>query len=64
MRSGWRLSRGSTGLDFRALPFSYSFRSVPLVLEAVDTVFAQPAAHKGLTVDPIATVAIELFWKK
>ncbi len=43
-------------LDFLALPFSYSFRSVPLVLEAVDKVFEQPAAHKGLTVDPTATV--------
>ena len=34
----------------------YSFRSAPVVLEAVDRVFEQPAAHRGLTVDPVATV--------
>ena len=43
-------------LEFRALPFNYSFRSAPVVLEAVDRVFEQPAAHRGLTVDPVATV--------
>ena len=29
---------------------------MPVVLEAVDRVFEQPAAHRGLTVDPVATV--------
>ena len=42
--------------DFRSIPFKYSFRSVPVVLDAVDAVFRQPAAHKGLTVDPVPTV--------
>jgi ATP-dependent helicase/nuclease subunit A len=36
---------------FMKLEFKYSFRSVPLVLEAVDTVFGQPAAHEGLSAD-------------
>ena len=42
--------------EFRPIPFKYSFRSVPAVLEAVDAVFRQPAAHTGLTADPVATV--------
>ena len=55
-RRHFKAAHDDAKLDFLALPFSYSFRSVPLVLQAVDTVFAQPAAHKGLTVDPTATV--------
>lgn len=46
----------NTEQDFRSIPFKYSFRSVPAVLEAVDAVFKQPAAHRGLTADPVATV--------
>ena len=46
----------AAALDFLPLPFQYSFRSVSLVLEAVDRVFEQPAAHQGLTADPVATV--------
>jgi ATP-dependent helicase/nuclease subunit A len=43
-------------LDFHPIKSIHSFRSVPVVLEAVDKVFEQPAAHKGLTADPVATV--------
>ncbi len=45
----------SANLEFRTLPFHYSFRSVPLVLDAVDTVFRLPEAYKGLTSDPVRT---------
>jgi ATP-dependent helicase/nuclease subunit A len=43
------------GLDFRPVKSVHSFRSVPVVLEAVDVVFTQPAAHQGLTADPAPT---------
>jgi ATP-dependent helicase/nuclease subunit A len=43
------------GLQFRPVKSIHSFRSVPVVLEAVDVVFTQPAAHQGLTADPAPT---------
>ncbi len=43
-------------LRFTDVKFRYSFRSAPLVLEAVDTVFRPQAAHAGLTEVPGATV--------
>lgn len=43
------------GLPFEAIEFKYSFRSSQIVLDAVDTVFRQPAAHRGLTADPAPT---------
>jgi ATP-dependent helicase/nuclease subunit A len=43
-------------LRFEDLKFKYSFRSAPLVLQAVDTVFRPQAAHAGLTEVPGATV--------
>lgn len=42
-------------LDFKPVKSIHSFRSVPVVLQAVDTVFKQPAAHAGLTADPVPT---------
>ena len=45
------------GLDFEPVKSIHSFRSVPVVLEAVDKVFKQPAAHQGLTADPVADPA-------
>ncbi len=42
-------------LHFAALRFDYSFRSVSTVLAAVDQVFAQEAAFRGLTADPVKT---------
>ena len=45
----------AAGLDFEPVKSIHSFRSVPVVLEAVDAVFKQPAAHRGLTADPAPT---------
>jgi ATP-dependent helicase/nuclease subunit A len=44
------------GLAFQPVKSEHSFRSVPIVLDAVDQVFKQPAAHQGLTADPVATL--------
>ena len=41
---------------FFPVELRHSFRSVPAVLHAVDAVFKQQEAHKGLTVDAVATV--------
>jgi len=45
----------AAGLRFLALDFKYSFRSAPIVLEAVDRVFRRPAASRGFA-DQVATV--------
>src|SRR5579862_8639852 len=45
----------AAGLRFLTLDFKYSFRSAPIVLEAVDRVFRLPAAFRGLA-DPVPTV--------
>jgi ATP-dependent helicase/nuclease subunit A len=42
---------GDARLLWRDLELHLSFRSVPVVLEAVDRVFAHPDAHKGLTAE-------------
>jgi ATP-dependent helicase/nuclease subunit A len=42
--------------SFTLVPLVHSFRSVPAVLEAVDNVFSQPEAFKGLTFVPEPTV--------
>jgi ATP-dependent helicase/nuclease subunit A len=41
---------------FEDIELHLSFRSVPKVLEAVDTVFAAPEVHRGLTAEPAPTV--------
>jgi ATP-dependent helicase/nuclease subunit A len=56
MRRFFESAHGHAGLPFRPIPLKYSFRSAPVVLNAVDTVFKQPAAHAGLTIDPVPTV--------
>ena len=43
-------------LDFADVKFRYSFRSAPVVLDAVDTVFRRAEAHAGLTEVPGAPV--------
>jgi ATP-dependent helicase/nuclease subunit A len=43
-------------MRFTDLKFRYSFRSAPLVLDAVDVVFERPEAFAGLTEVPGATV--------
>jgi ATP-dependent helicase/nuclease subunit A len=44
------------GYAWAARSLHLSFRSVPVVLEAVDKVFEAPAAHTGLTAEPGPTV--------
>ena len=44
------------GMHFREVRFQYSFRSAPIVLQAVDTVFSREQAFAGLTEVPGATV--------
>ena len=56
MRMFFKSAHANAQQPFLAIPFQYSFRSVPTVLDAVDVVFKQPAAHAGLTADPVATV--------
>jgi len=41
---------------FLPVELKHSFRSVQTILDAVDDVFRQPAAHAGLTADPVATL--------
>lgn len=41
---------------FVPVPMLHSFRSVPVVLEAVDWVFKNPASRKGLSADPAETL--------
>ncbi len=54
-RGAFRRSYEAGGQPFRPLEFKYSFRSVQVVLDAVDTVFKHPAAFRGLTADPVPT---------
>ena len=42
--------------EFSALPFNYSFRSAPLILRAVDTVFGRSEAYQGLSADNVHTL--------
>ncbi|MGE3897029.1 MAG: double-strand break repair helicase AddA [Variibacter sp.] len=46
----------ASDLPFEPLPFLHSFRSGPNVLGAVDAVFAQERAYRGLATDPVPTV--------
>ncbi|MBI4273845.1 MAG: UvrD-helicase domain-containing protein, partial [Rhizobiales bacterium] len=45
-----------SGLDFDVVELKHSFRSAPVILDAVDKVFERPEAFKGLTADPVKTV--------
>jgi ATP-dependent helicase/nuclease subunit A len=56
MRRHFELAYTRIGLPFARVDLKYSFRSAPVVLEAVDTVFARPQAFGGLTADPVKTV--------
>ena len=56
MHGFFKRAHEDAGLPFRPVPFRYSFRSAPVVLEAVDVVFKLPAAHAGLTVIAEATL--------
>ena len=43
-------------MSFERVEFKYSFRSAPIILDAVDRVFKEPSAHAGLTEVAGATV--------
>jgi len=56
MQRHFEAAHRNSNARFVAIKFNYSFRSAPVVLEAVDKVFAQPEAFRGLTADPVKTV--------
>ena len=54
-RRSFKRRYDEAGLRFLPVELKYSFRSSPVVLEAVDLVFRQPAAYQGLTTDQVPT---------
>jgi ATP-dependent helicase/nuclease subunit A len=56
MRRHFEQAHRASDLPFAPLPFHHSFRSGPNVLGAVDAVFAQERAYRGLATDPVPTV--------
>jgi ATP-dependent helicase/nuclease subunit A len=56
MRNHFRALHETSDVAFDIKKLDYSFRSAVGVLEAVDTVFRQPEAFRGLTADPTWTV--------
>jgi ATP-dependent helicase/nuclease subunit A len=56
MRDHFRAVHEASDIVFATEKLDYSFRSAVGVLDAVDAVFRQPAAFRGLTVDPTWTV--------
>jgi ATP-dependent helicase/nuclease subunit A len=56
MRNHFRTLHDTSDVAFATEKLDYSFRSAVGVLNAVDTVFKQPAAFRGLTADPTWTV--------
>src|SRR5437763_1907675 len=55
-RGDFKRAYDARGLAFRPIEFKYSFRSLQVVLDAVDTVFSRPQAYSGLSADPVKTV--------
>ena len=56
MRDHFRTLHAASDVAFSTEKLDYSFRSAVGVLDAVDAVFKQPAAFRGLTADPTWTV--------
>ena len=56
MRDHFRALHATSDVAFATERLDYSFRSAVGVLDAVDAVFKQPAAFRGLTADPAWTV--------
>jgi ATP-dependent helicase/nuclease subunit A len=56
MRARFETEFLAANLGWRHLRFLQSFRSTPVVLEAVDTVFGRHEAFRGLTADPVPPV--------
>lgn len=55
-RKHFERQHARAALDFVITEFKHSFRSGPVVLGAVDAVFARPEAHAGLSADAVAPV--------
>jgi len=55
MRRYFEREHAAAEIPFAPLRFQYSFRSVPVVLGAVDVVFSRQAAYGGLSADPVPT---------
>ena len=56
MRREFQRGHDDAELPFASLKFGFSFRSVQVVLSAVDTVFGREPAYRGLSSDPVPTV--------
>ena len=54
-RRNFQRAYQAAGLSFLPIEFKYSFRSAQTVLDAVDTVFQQPGALRGLA-DPVPSL--------
>jgi ATP-dependent helicase/nuclease subunit A len=55
MSRHFRRAHDGGNLPFLPIEFKHSFRSVQVVLDAVDHVFRQPAAYAGLSADEVPT---------
>jgi ATP-dependent helicase/nuclease subunit A len=55
MNRHFRRAHEGGNLPFLPIEFKHSFRSVQVVLDAVDHVFRQPAAYAGLSADEVPT---------
>jgi ATP-dependent helicase/nuclease subunit A len=51
----------SAGIEFRAEKLPYSFRSSPVVLQSVDSVFSREEAYRGLTDDKVKTSHLAVY---
>jgi ATP-dependent helicase/nuclease subunit A len=56
MRERFRASTEQARHKFHPIELQLSFRSAPVVLRAIDCVFARPIAHDGLTGEPKGTM--------
>jgi ATP-dependent helicase/nuclease subunit A len=56
MQRHYAVAHENAELRFTNVRFLYSFRSAPIVLQAVDTVFSHRRAFEGLVNDPVPTV--------
>ncbi|MDB5598110.1 MAG: double-strand break repair helicase AddA [Xanthobacteraceae bacterium] len=59
-RQFFRSAHSENPAEFLAVEFKHSFRSSPVVLEAVDAVFGRPEGFQGLSSDPVKTVHLAL----
>ena len=58
MRRTFQRAYDAAELPMHSLKFEHSFRSLQIILDAVDEVFRQPTAFRGLTDDPVPTAHV------